>query len=496
MADTEAGALPASAVEATSVDEFAALLEKDFAPKSGEMRTEAHKAVQTLAEMALKKANLVPEEAVNQIKEMIEEIDKKLTDQINEVLHHADFQKMEGAWRGLAHLLGRSETGADLKIKVMPISKKELRKELARTADSEFDQNPLFKKIYEQGYGVLGGDPYAAIVADFHFDHGAADVKILQGMARIAASAHAPFIAGASHTLFNLDDWQGLPDRKDLANIMTTAPYASWRALRESEDSRYLGLAMPRFLARTPYGADNPVDEFDFKEQIDGADASKFCWANSAYAMAANITRAFKTYGWCSRIRGVESGGAVENLSTYTFPTDKGGYASQCPTEVSITDRREMELANAGLMPLVYKQNSNMAAFIGAQSVHQPAVYDNPDASKNAQLGARLPYIFACARFAHYLKHMVRNKVGSYMERDDMERWLGGWINNYVQSSATASEIQKAQKPLAAAEVEVVSDPENPGMYSAKFFLRPHYQLEGTNVSLRLVSKLPSQAGG
>jgi len=451
MADTDAGALPASAVEATSVDEFAALLEKDFAPKSGAMRTEAHKAVQTLAEMALQKANLVPEEAVNQIKEMIEEIDKKLSDQINGILHNEEFQKLEGAWRGLAHLLGRSETGADLKIKVMPISKKELRKELSKTSDSEFDQNPLFKKIYEQGYGVLGGDPYGAIVADFHFDHGAADVKIMQGMARIAASAHAPFIAGASHTLFNLDDWQGLPDRKDLANIMTTAPYAAWRALRESEDSR---------------------------------------------AMAANITRSFKEYGWCSRIRGVESGGAVENLATYTFPTDKGGYASQCPTEVSITDRREMELANAGLMPLVYKQNSNMAAFIGAQSVHQPAAYDNPDASKNAQLGARLPYLFACSRFAHYLKHMVRNKVGSYMERDDMERWLTGWINNYVETSATATEIQKAQKPLGSAEVEVVSDPENPGVYSAKFFLRPHYQLEGTNVSLRLVSKLPSQAGG
>lgn len=496
MADTEAGALPASAAEATNLDEFAALLDRDFAPKSNEMRTEAHKAVQTLAEMALKKANLVPEEAVNQIKEMIEEIDRKLSDQVNEILHAAEFQKLEGAWRGLKHLLDRSETGADLKIKVMPISKKELRKELSKFGESEFDQSPLFKKIYEQGYGVLGGDPVASIVADFHFDHGAADVKILQGMAKIAASAHAPFIAGVSHTLFNLDDWTDLPDRKDLANIMTTPPYAAWRALRESEDARYIGLAMPRFLARTPYGADNPVDEFDFTEKINSDNSGDFCWANSAYAMAANITRAFKEYGWCSRIRGVESGGAVEDLATYTFPTDKGGYASQCPTEVSITDRREMELANAGLMPLVYKQNSNMAAFIGAQSLHQPAVYDNPDASKNAQLGARLPYIFACARFAHYLKHMVRNKVGSYMEKDDMERWLGSWINQYVETSAGASEAQKARKPLGAAEVEVVSDPENPGMYSAKFFLRPHYQLEGTNVSLRLVSKLPSQAGG
>lgn len=496
MADTEAGALPKSATEATTVDEFAALLDRDFAPKSNEMRSEAHKAVQTLAEIALKKANLVPEEAVSQIKEMIEEIDKKLSAQVNEILHNDEFQQLEGAWRGLKHLVDRSETGADLKIKVMPIAKKELRKELSKYGDSEFDQGPLFKKIYEEGFGVLGGDPFASICCDYHFDHGAADVKILQGMAKIAAAAHAPFIAGASHNLFNLDDWQGLPERKDLANIQTTAPYAAWRAFRESEDSRYVGLAMPRFLARTPYGADNPVDEFNFTETIDSDNAGDFCWANSSYAMAANITRAYKLYGWCSRIRGVESGGAVENLSTYTFPTDKGGYASQCPTEVSITDRREMELANAGLMPLVYKQNSNMAAFIGAQSLHKPAAYDNPDATKNAQLGARLPYIFACSRFAHYLKHMVRNKVGSYMERDDMEKWLGGWINNYVLANTNASEAQKARSPLAAAEVEVVSDPENPGMYSAKFFLRPHYQLEGTNVSLRLVSKLPSQVGG
>jgi len=491
MADSETQAV--SATETTSLDDFAALLDRDFKPRTDEMRLEAHKAVTTLADLALQKANLIPGETVNNIKTMIEEIDRKLTLQVNEILHNADLQKLEGAWRGLKHLLDRSETGADLKVKVMPISKKELRKELAKTGDSEFDQNVLFKKIYESGYGVLGGDPYAAIVADYHFDHGASDVKILQGMARIAATSHAPFITGASHDLFNLDDWQGLPDRKDLANIQTTPPYAAWRAFRESEDSRYVGLAMPRFLARSPYGADNPVDEFDFTEETNGADASKFTWANSAYAMAANITRAYKMYGWCSRIRGVESGGAVEDLPTFTFPTDKGGYASQCPTEVSITDRRENELADLGLMPLVYKQNSNMAAFIGAQSAHAPAQYDDADATKNAQLGARLPYMFACCRFAHYLKHMVRNKVGSYMERDDMERWLGGWIKGYVNSNATASEEQKARRPLAGAEVEVLEDPENPGAYSAKFSLRPHYQLEGVNVNLSLVSKLPSQ---
>ena len=403
---------------------------------------------------------------------------------------------MESAWRGLHFLVSRTETGADLKIKVMNISKKEIRKTLAKYPGTDWDQSPLFKKLYESGYGVLGGDPYAAIVGDYQFDHSGADVDILRGMAQIAAAAHAPFIAGTAPSLLDLDSWQDISKRKDLATLFQTPPYAEWRALRESEDARYIGLAMPRFLARRPYGKNNPVDEFDFEEETNGADETKFAWANSAYAMAANITRAYKNYGWCSRIRGVESGGAVENLPTHSFPTEKGTYAEQCPTEVSITDRREMELANLGLMPLIYKQNSNMAAFIGAQSLHQPAEYDNPDATKNAHLGARLPYMFACSRFAHYLKHMVRNKVGSYMEREDMEKWLGGWIQQYVNNQSGASDEQKARRPLASAEVQVSEDPENPGQYSAKFFLRPHYQLEGVNVSLRLVSKLPSEAQG
>ena len=409
-------AQPQVGLEGSFLDSFLAEVDTKFNPRTDEMRTEIQSAVQTLAKVALRSGKIVPEQVVNTINGMIAEIDRKLSEQINEVLHHEEFQRMEGAWRGLAHLLGRSETGATLKIKVMPISKTELRKELAKTADSEFDQSSLFRKLYGGGYDVLGGEPYAAIVADYHFDHGAADVKIMQGMARIAAAAHAPFIAGASPSMFNLDDWTQLPDRKDLANIQTTAPYAAWRAFRESPDARYVGLAMPRFLARTPYGAQNPVDEFSFTESIDTNDHSQFCWANSAYAMAANITRSFSESGWCSRIRGVESGGAVEDLSTFDFPTDKGGFSAQCPTEVSIGDRREKELSDAGLMSLVYKQNSNMAAFISAQSVYKPPKYDGQngeDATKNAALGARLPYMFACCRFAHYLKHMVRNKVGS-----------------------------------------------------------------------------------
>jgi len=295
-----------------------------------------------------------------------------------------------------------------------------------------------------------------------------------------------------------MDSWQELSNPRDLTKIFQTAEYASWRSLRESEDSRYLGLAMPRFLARRPYGAkSDPVEEFDFEEEVEGAEHNKYSWANAAYAMATNITRAFKLYGWCTRIRGVESGGAVENLPTHTFPTDDGGVDMKCPTEIAISDRREAELAKNGFMPLLHKKNTDFAAFIGAQSLQKPAEYYDPDATANANLSARLPYLFAVCRFAHYLKCMVRDKIGSFKERDDMQRWLNNWIMNYVIANPeSAGEEAKARSPLAAAEVVVEEVEGNPGYYTSKFYLRPHYQLEGLTVSLRLVSKLPSIKGG
>ncbi|MBS1222709.1 MAG: type secretion protein, EvpB/VC family, partial [Proteobacteria bacterium] len=307
-----------------------------------------------------------------------------------------------------------------------------------------------------------------------------------------------PFISGAAPTVMQMDSWQELSNPRDLTKIFQTAEYASWRSLRESEDSRYLGLAMPRFLARRPYGAkSDPVEEFDFEEEVEGAEHNKYSWANAAYAMATNITRAFKLYGWCTRIRGVESGGAVENLPTHTFPTDDGGVDMKCPTEIAISDRREAELAKNGFMPLLHKKNTDFAAFIGAQSLQKPAEYYDPDATANANLSARLPYLFAVCRFAHYLKCMVRDKIGSFKERDDMQRWLNNWIMNYVIANPeSAGEEAKARSPLAAAEVVVEEVEGNPGYYTSKFYLRPHYQLEGLTVSLRLVSKLPSIKGG
>ena len=317
-------------------------------------------------------------------------------------------------------------------------------------------------------------------------------------MAQVSAAAHAPFITGANPSLMQMESWQELANPRDLAKIFSTPDYAAWRSLRESEDSKYLGLAMPRFLARQPYGAaTDPVEEFDFEEDTEGADSGKYTWANAAYAMAININRSFKEYGWCSRIRGVESGGAVEGLPVHTFPTDDGGVDMKCPTEIAISDRREAELANSGFMPLIHRKNSDFAAFIGAQSLHRPAEYDDPDATANANLAARLPYLFATCRFAHYLKCIVRDKIGSFKERADMQRWLNDWILQYVDGNPkTSSEEAKARKPLAAAEVVVEEVEGNPGYYTSKFYLRPHYQLEGLSVSLRLVSKLPSAKGG
>jgi type VI secretion system protein ImpC len=333
------------------------------------------------------------------------------------------------------------------------------------------------------------------MVGDYYFDHGPVDVELLGEMSKVAAAAHAPFISAASPTVMQMGSWQELANPRDLTKIFSTPDYAGWRSLRTSEDARYIGLAMPRFLARLPYGAKtNPVEEFDFEEETNAGEHGAYAWANSAYAMAVNVNRSYKLYGWGARIRGVESGGAVEGLPTHTFPTDEGGVAMKCPTEIAISDRREAELAKNGFMPLVHRKNSDFAAFIGAQSLQKPFEYDDPDATANANLSARLPYLFACARFAHYLKCMVRDKIGGFKERADMQRWLNDWIMNYVDGDpANSSEDVKSRKPLAAAEVVVEEDPSNPGYYSSKFYLRPHYQLEGLTVSLRLVSKLPSQ---
>ena len=494
MAETQIQPGVAPEAAAPEVSEFDALLSKEFRPKTDEAKDAVERAVRTLAQQALAETKLIGADVVKSIEAIIAEIDHKLSEQINLILHHEDFQKIEGAWRGLHHLVNNTETDEMLKIRVMNISKTDLGKTLKRYKGTAWDQSPLFKRIYEEEYGQFGGEPFGCLVGDYYFDHSPPDVELLGEMAKVSAAAHTPFIAAASPTVMMMDSWQELANPRDLTKIFTTPEYAAWRSLRESDDARYIGLAMPRFLARLPYGAKtNPVSEFDFEEETGAADHSKYTWANSAYAMAVNINRSFKLFGWCSRIRGIESGGSVEGLPTHTFPTDDGGVDMKCPTEIAISDRREAELAKNGFMPLVHRKNSDFAAFIGAQSLQKPFEYDDPDATANANLAARLPYLFACCRFAHYLKCIVRDKIGSFKEREDMQLWLQNWIMQYVDGDpAHSSEQTKARKPLAAAEVIVEEVEGNPGYYTSKFFLRPHYQLEGLTVSLRLVSKLPS----
>jgi len=476
-------------------DEFSALLKQSFKPRTERAATELDSAVRTLVEQALADASLIKSDVLDTIEEMIAQLDKKLSAQMNEIIHAPEFQQIEGAWRGLKYLVFQSETDAMLKIRVMNVSKNELYRHLRLYPNAAWDQSPLFKKVYEEEFGQLGGQPYGCLIGDYSFSHQATDVQLLRDLSKIAGAAHAPFFAAADSTLMGMDSWTELMNPRDLGKLFDTPEYAAWRSLRDSDDGRYVGLCMPRVLSRLPYGAKTePVDEFAFEEDTDGHKGEKYAWMNAAYPMAANINRAFKEYGWCARIRGVQSGGEVEELPTHTFPTDDGGVDLKCPTEIAISDRREAELAKSGLIPLIHRKNTDRATFIGAQSIFKPKAYqNNPEATASSNLSSRLPYMFACCRFAHYLKVMVRDKVGSYFETEQLQRWLNNWINEYIDADPkNSSEATKCRRPLAAAKISVMENEENPGYYAATFELRPHFQLEGMDIGLRLVSRLPA----
>ena len=484
-----------SAQSTLEVNDFEALLNKEFKPKSEEANTAVKSAVNTLVQQALQNASLISNDSIKTIEGMIAELDKKLSEQMNAIIHHEDFENLESAWRGLSYLVNNTQTSETLKLRVLNVSKKDLAKTLKKFKGTAWDQSPIFKKLYEDEYGTTGGEPYGAIIGDYYFNHSPQDIELLKGVAQIASAAHAPFISSADPSIVNLDSWQDLANPRDISKIFSTPEYAAWRSFRESDDSRYVALTLPRVLSRVPYGANtNPVEGFNFEETTDSGNSTKYNWMNAAYAMGVNINRSFADYGWCARIRGVEAGGIVESLPTHTFPTDDGGVAMKCPTEIAITDRREAELSKNGFLPLVHWKNTDYAVFLGGQTVNKPKEYDNPDATANASLSARLPYIFATSRFAHYLKCIVRDKVGSFKERADMERWLSDWISNYVTSDPSASEEVKAKYPLAEAKVTVEDVEGQPGYYTAKFYLRPHYQLEGLTTSLRLTTKVPTGA--
>lgn len=425
----------------------------------------------------------------------ISQLDQLISRQLNEVMHHPDFQRLEASWRGLNYFVMNSETGENLKIRVMNVSKKDLLKDMEKAA--EFDQSALFKKIYEEEYGMFGGSAYGAMIGDYEFSNHPQDLALLEKISEVAAAAHAPFISAASSEMFNLDSFTELGSPRDLAKTFQGADYAKWKSFRESEDSRYVALALPHILMRLPYGKENvPVETFDFEEDVYGAEHNKYLWGNAAYAMGTRLTDAFAKYHWCAAIRGVEGGGLVQGLPVHTFKTDEGDVALKCPTEIAITDRREKELADLGFVPLVHCKGTDYAAFFSIQSANKPKVYDNDAANANARLSAQLQYILAVSRFAHYLKSIMRDKVGSYMSRKNAEDFLNRWISKYVLLDDEAGQEMKAKYPLREARVDVSEVPGKPGVYRAVALLKPHYQLDELSISLRLVAELPPPAKG
>ena len=421
----------------------------------------------------------------------IAEIDQLISSQLSEVLHAPEFQKIESSWTGLHYLCKHTSTGERLKIKLLNTSKKDIVKDFKTAID--FDQSALFKKVYEEEFGTFGGSPFGALIGDFEIGRGAEDMYFVEQMSHVAAASHAPFISAASSELFGLEAFTDLGKPRDLAKVFDTVDYAKWKSFRESEDARYVGLTVPRFLGRLPYDPKEGIttEGFNFVEEVDGTDHSKYLWVNTAYALGARLTAAFETYGWCAAIRGVEGGGLVEDLPTHTFKTDDGELALKCPTEVAITDRREKELSDLGFIPLVHCKNTDYAAFFGAQSAQKAKKYDSDAANANAALSAQLQYMFAVCRIAHYMKSMMRDKVGSFANTLDVERYLHNWLMQYVVDSQDASQEIRAQKPLREASVEVSEVPGRPGAYRAVAFVRPHYQLDELSVSLRLVAEMP-----
>lgn len=477
------------------LSEFSDILKQTIKPRSDVAAKEVDNAVVALVREALGDQTVIAEDVIDTLDQMLAKLDERLSAQVNAIMHHEEFQRIEASWRGLAYTLNNAETDSSLRVKVLNISKSELQAMMRRYPGAKWDKSPLHNMVYEENLGTLGGKPFGCLIGDYHFDHSSADVNLLNSMGKIAEASLAPFLSGASPSLLGLDSWNEISIPPDLSEIFETPEYAQWNSLRDSENARFIGLTLPRVLAREPYGPNSNAvcEEFNFEEETDGHGGTQYAWMNAAHAMAANINRAFKEHGWTVRIRGVTSGGEVASLPTHVFDTGDGSKDMKCPTEVSITDRREGELSQAGLMGLIHRQHTDKAAFIGAQSLYRPKKYTDDMATASDNMSSRIPYIFAVSRFSHYLKVMVRDKIGQSPDRGQLQTELQTWINKYVSGNPeSASEMEKAKKPLAGAKVEVVEDELNPGYYQGKFFLKPHFQMEGMDIGMSLVSKLPA----
>lgn len=494
-------ALPLSAVpDAAGAPESAGLLdrivEQSKVARSPAEHARARDVIAELVREVMAGTVVVSDNLGVTLDARLAELDRLISEQLSEVMHHPQFQRLEASWTGLHYLCRQTSTGAGMKIQVLDATRKELVKDFKTAID--FDQSTLFKKVYEEEFGTFGGAPFGALIGDFELTRQPEDMYFLAQMSHVAAAAHAPFICAASPELFGLDSFTELGRPRDLSKVFDTVDYAKWRSFRESEDARYVGLTLPRFLGRLPYHPKDgtTVEGFNFVEDVDGSDHGKYLWVNAAYAMGARLTSAFEQHGWCAAIRGVEGGGLVEDLPTHTFKTDEGEVALKCPTEIAITDRREKELSDLGFIPLVHCKHTDYAAFFAAQSAQKPRKYDSDAANANAVLSAQLQYMFSVCRIAHYLKAMMRDKIGSFASAANVEEFLNRWIRQYVVEDDNATQDTKASYPLREASVQVSEVPGRPGVYRAVSFIRPHFQLDELSVSLRLVAELPPSQKG
>jgi type VI secretion system protein ImpC len=500
MAD-EAKKADAAAPAAAQPAESGSLLEAAISATKQTERSRAEELIRTLAAEAMKGTVTWSKNLSVTINSAISKIDSLMSKQLAAIMHTPEFQKLEGSWRGLNHLVMNSETSTTLKIKMLNVSKKDLGKDIAKAA--EFDQSGIFKKLYENEFGSPGGEPYGALIGDYEFTPHPEDLDLLTGMSNVAAAAFCPFITAPGPAMFGFASWSEMSKPRDLAKIFESAEYTKWRSFRDSEDSRFVSMVMPRVLSRLPYGKNTkPIDEFNYEEvELDKKGIAKstktedYCWMNAAYAMGTVLTRSFSQNGWCTAIRGNEGGGKVEGLPTHVFLSDDGDVDVKCPSEVGITDRREKELSDLGFLSLCHYKNTDFSVFFGAQTTQKPKKYDKPDATANAAISARLPYIMASSRFAHYLKVMARDKIGSFMEASDCQTWLNNWIQNYVNGNKNSGADLKAKYPLAEARIEVKEIPGAPGSYNAVAYLRPWLQMEELTTSLRMVAKIPAKAG-
>ena len=495
------GAQTAAAAAATTTEAAAGgLLDQVIGATKQTERDRAQDLIKALTEEALKGTVSFDRNLSKTFDRAISAIDHAISTQLNQIMHHERFTKLEGSWRGMHYLVMNSETGTSLKIRMLQASKRELNRDLTRAV--EFDQSQLFKKIYENEFGMPGGEPYGAIVGDYEWSNHPDDIETLRLVSNVAAASFAPFLSAAGPGMFGFGDWQELSKPRDLEKIFDSTEYGKWRGFRDSEDSRFVSLVMPRVLARVPYGANTkPIEEFAYEEApFDDSGNAKpmghhdYCWMNAAFVMAQRMTNAFAQYGFCTAIRGAEGGGKVENLPTHIFKSDDGDSDAKCPTEIGITDRREAELSACGFLPLCHYKNTDYAVFFGAQTAQKPKKYDRPEATANAAISARLPYMMATARFAHFLKVMARDKIGSFMEASECEVWLNRWIMNYVNSADSPGQEGKAKYPLRAAKVEVKEIPGKPGSYNAVAYLRPWLQMEELTTSMRMVARIPQKA--